>query len=258
MTVTPSATAPVENLLDDRLIERCEEIPEDPVAADYVVFDVLHFSNTVIELLANGAEYVHITDERGQELAYRESNPRAVIGGESTADLEPVEGYDFFNSPSYVQQVDVAGRPVSMTSSNGGRAVARLRAVANEGTAVYVGSTMNARALAAHLRTRDRPTRLVSAGSRGAIAIEDHIGATLVSRYLDGFAPSKTEQALFRHDVEWAKGPDYLERDGLRCRDVREFAMNFDSRQIVPKLVGDSLVDLARADPTVRSGKASD
>lgn len=242
-------TAPTAaNLLDDRLIGRCEEIPETPEPGDYVVVDTIHFSNTVIELLRRGASRVHVTDERGEEFAYRESNPDALVGGSSTDDYRPAEGYDFFNSPSYVQRLDVAGRPVSMTSSNGGRAVARLRAAGDEDVTVYVGSPMNAAALGRHLRERGRPVHLVSSGSRGEVAPEDHVGATLVSRYLDGLPPAETELDLFRRELRRAKGLDYVERHELRRRDVLDYAMNVNSREVLPRLDGEALYDVARGD----------
>jgi 2-phosphosulfolactate phosphatase len=241
---------PPTNRLDARLIERCEEIPDSPALGDYVVVDVLHFSNTVIELLANGADYVHITDERGEEPAFKTETPDARIGGGATPAYEPEPGYDFFNSPSYVQGVDVTGRPVSMTSSNGGRAVARLRAALDEGGAdgsdVYVGSTMNAGTLADHLRGSDRPTYLVSAGSKGNVALEDHVGATLISRALDRIPLSAAERAVFERQIAVAKGPNYAEKNEVRRRDVHDYALAFDSRDVVPRLVGESLVDAAR------------
>lgn len=244
MTADLSASRSADNLLDERLVERCEEIPREPDPGAYVVIDTMHFSNTVIELLANGAEFIHITDERGEELGYLESNPTARIGGSSTDEYEPEAGYDFFNSPSYVQQVDVEGRPVSMTSSNGGRAVAALRARAGDGTDVFVGSTMNAAALGAHLRRREDPVHLVSSGSRGAVAVEDHIGATLISRRIDGVPVADTERELFRRQLRTAKGADYIETHDIRRRDVLDYAMAIDSSGVLPKLVGERLVDV--------------
>jgi 2-phosphosulfolactate phosphatase len=242
------------NRLDSRLIERCEDIPSDPPAGDYVVIDVLHFSNTVIELFENGADYVHITDERGDEPAFKTDNPAARIGGGATPAYDPEPGYDFFNSPSYVQDVDVEGRPVGMTSSNGGRAVATLRRRIDDESAVYVGSTMNAGTLAAHLGRSDRPTYLVSAGSRGSVALEDHVGATLISRALDGIGLSSAERAVFAEQVRVAKGPNYAQKNDLRRRDVHEYALAFDSRAVVPRLEGGSLVDVSRRG----TGPASD
>ncbi|MFC7133207.1 MULTISPECIES: 2-phosphosulfolactate phosphatase [Salinibaculum] len=247
MDEATSARRSSENLLDERLIERCEAIPERPEPGQYVVIDTMHFSNTVIELLAKGAAHIHITDERGNEFSYRERYPDAVLGGGSTDEYEPADGYDFFNSPSYVQRLDVDGSPVSMTSSNGGRAVACLRARAGDDVDVFVGSTMNAAALGEYLRGQDGQVHLVSSGSKGEVAVEDHIGATLVSRYLDGVPVSETELDLFRRQLETAKGHDYTETHDLRRRDVREYAMNVNSRDVLPKLVGDSLVDVSVA-----------
>jgi len=247
------------NRLDERLIERCEAIPARPDPGHYVVIDTMHFSNTVIELLANGAAHIHITEERGQEFDYLDRYPGAVLGGGSTAEYEPTDGYDFFNSPSYVQRLDVEDCPVSMTSSNGGRAVASLRAHDRDDIEVYVGSTMNAAALGDHLRDRPGQVHLVSSGSKGDVAVEDHIGATLISRALDGVPVSETELELFRRQLETAKGHDYVETHDLRRRDVLEYAMNIDCRGVLPKLVDDSLVDVSSmGDGAVRSGQAAD
>ena len=238
------------NRLDDRLIERCEDIPASPPAGAYVVVDTMHFSNTVIELLANGADRVHITGERGEEFAYRDANPAAKVGGGSTDDYDPVKGYDFFNSPTYVQGVDVEGRPVSMTSSNGGRAVGMLRDRLDAGSDVYVGAPLNAAALGQHLRGLDRPVHLVSSGSGGEQAVEDHIGATLVSRYLDDVPPASTELGLFERQLRTAKGRDYLEKHPIRRNDVLEYAMAINEQSVLPKLVGDELVDASTSAET--------
>lgn len=236
------------NGLDERLFERFEALPANPPAGNYVVIDVLHFSNTVLELLANGASPVHITDQRGQEPAFKALNPAALIGGSRTPDFEPEPGYDFYNSPSYVQQLDVAGRPASFWSSNGGRALVGLRSRDRADIEVYVGSTMNARAVGHHLRAQSDPTYLVAAGSRGELAVEDLVGATLISRYLDGLPPSETELELFGRQVRQAKGQAYVESHPRRRRDVEEYAMHFNSRDLVPKLTGETLHAVETAD----------
>lgn len=230
------------NRLDERLIERCEDIPANPEPGAYVVIDTMHFSNTVVECLARGARCVHVPDERGEEFDYRAAHPDALIGGGRTADYDPEDGYDFFNSPSYVEDIDVEGRPVSMTSTNGGRTVATLRERGGEAVDVYVGAPLNARAIGRYLRRREQPVHLVGAGYKGEIAVEDHVGATLISRYLDGIPPAETEIELFRDQLETAKGPDYVRKNAIRRRDVRAYAMNVNGRAVIPKLSGDSLV----------------
>ncbi|MFW5956736.1 MAG: 2-phosphosulfolactate phosphatase [Halorhabdus sp.] len=230
------------NRLDERLVDRCEDLPTEPASGRYVVIDTMHFSNTVIELLAMGADHVHVPDKRGEEFDYRASHPETLVGGGHTAEYEPEVGYDFFNSPSYVQDIDVEGRPVSMTSTNGGRTVAMLRERGGADVDVYIGAPLNARAVGSHLRERDGPVYLVSAGNQGEIAIEDHVGAALISRYLDGIPLAKTEIDLFRDQLETANGPEYVEKNAIRRRDVREYAMNVNGRAVIPRLSGESLV----------------
>jgi 2-phosphosulfolactate phosphatase len=228
-----------------RLVEGRDALPRVPPAGDYVVVDVAHFSTTVAELLGLGADYVHVTDERGDEFAFREANPEALIGGGKTDEYEPTEGYDFFNSPSYVQDLPVEGRPTSMTSKNGGTAVARLRRRGGDGVAVFVGGYTNAAALADHLAGRDRQTTLVCCGSDGEATMDDLLGTVLVDRYLRDEPPSRAERDHFEAMLETSKGPGYTERHETRRRDLEEFATAIDSRSVVPKLVGDRLVDVA-------------
>lgn len=236
-----SAVHRERNGLDDRLIERCEHLPADPTPGDYVVIDTLHFSNTVIELLARGATAVHVPDERGGEFEYRANNPSALIGGGHTENYEPAEGYDFFNSPSYVSRMDVEGRPVSMTSTNGGRTVATLREQGGPRVEVFIGAPLNARAVGEFLRERDRPVRLVAAGCDGERAVEDLVGAAMISRYVDGLTPAQAELELWCEQIETARGPSYVQKNELRRRDVLEFATSVNARSVIPRLDGTEL-----------------
>lgn len=244
-----SPATPDEPHPSDRFIPRCEEIPSSPEPGDYVVVDTMYFSTTVVELLENGAAYVHVTERRGDEIAFKREYPDARIGGDRMRGYEPAEGYDFFNSPSYVQSLDVEGRPVAMTSTNGGRAVDALRDA--DGVSVYVGGPTNATALANHLDSTERPTYLVSAGSRGFIATEDHIGATIIGRRLAGDPLSDRERDRFRRGIELAKGRQYKYSHPIRQRDVEDFATSIDTRTVIPRLEGDRLVDVSTPESAV-------
>jgi 2-phosphosulfolactate phosphatase len=226
-----------------KLIEGREAIPCVPDPGDYVVVDVTHFSTTVAELLALGAEYVHVTDERGDEFAYREQHPDALIGGGKTDEYEPTDGYDFFNSPSYVQDLPVSGRPVSMTSKNGGTSVARLRRRGGDDVSVFVGGYTNAKALADHLCGRERPTFLVSCGSSGRQTMDDLLGAVVIDRYLREEPLSEAEREHFASLLVTSKGPDYSQKHETRRQDLHEFATDVNCRDVVPMLRGERLVD---------------
>jgi 2-phosphosulfolactate phosphatase len=238
-----TATIPDARSFKPHLIPGRDDIPGVPDPGDYVVIDVTHFSTTVAELLGMGATCVHVTDERGDEFAVRESNPEALIGGGKTDEYEPHEGYDFFNSPSYVQDLPVEGRPTCMTSKNGGRAVARLRRRGGDDVEVFVGGYTNARAVAAHLRERDRPIHLVSCGSGGEPTMDDLLGAVVIDRYLRGRPPSEAERDQFATMLETSKGPNYTDKHETRRLDLHRYATEIDSRDVVPVLEGDRLVD---------------
>lgn len=230
----------------DRFIPRCEDIPRSPPEGTYIVVDTLYFSTTVVELLANGAEFVHVAEHQDDALAFKRAHPEARIGGDRRAADEPTDGYDFFNSPSDVQSLDLDGVPVAMSSTNGGRAVDTLRGV--DGVSVYVGGPTNAAAVARHLTGTDGPIYLVSAGTRGYIAPEDHIGATIISRHLVGEPITDRELDRFRRRIELAKGRQYKYANPIRRRDIEEYATAIDRRSVVPRLDGDRLVDVEAAD----------
>ncbi len=237
--------ADIERPFEHRLIDSRDNLPRVPDPGDYVVVDVTHFSTTVAELLGRGAAYVHVPDERGDEFAFRADTPEALIGGGKTDAYEPTPGYDFFNSPSYVQDLPVDGRPTSLTSTNGGTAVARLRRRGGEDVAVFVGGYTNASALADHLRGRDRPVTLVACGSKGEPTLDDLLGAVVIDRYLQEQPLSSVEQRHFATMLKTSKGPQLAEKHELRQRDITEFATAINRRSVVPKLSGDRLVDVS-------------
>lgn len=234
-----------ESLPIDRMIPARSQIPEALEPGNYVVVDVAQFSTTVPELFANGAEYIYITEERGNEPAFKKTNPRAKIGGGSGPNYRGEEGYDFFNSPSYVQDVDVEGRPTAMTSTNGGNAVTDLRLAGGDDVDIYVGGLTNGAVLADHLRKQDAETYFVAAGSNGKPSPEDVAGALFIARHLFEGAPKERELSVYREMVTFSKGPKYERKPQIKRTDLHEYALNFNSRDIVPKLDGQKLYDVA-------------
>ena len=240
-----SAEDVAEGLPLDRMIPGRAQIPDDPAPGDYVVVDVTQFSTTVAELFARGVEYVHITEERGDERAFKQAVPEARIGGGSGPAYEGEPGYDFFNSPSVVQDVDLDGRPTAMTSTNGGNAVTDLRLAGDTDVTVYVGGLTNAEALARHLADRSEPTHFVAAGSGGKPSPEDVAGALYIARHLHGDAPTARERAVYREMVVGSKGAAYEQKPAIKRTDLYEYALDFDSQPAVPRLEGQKLYDVA-------------
>ncbi|MDZ7731281.1 MAG: 2-phosphosulfolactate phosphatase [Natrialbaceae archaeon] len=76
----------------------------------------------------------------------------------------PIDDFDYPPIPSILADADLAGRPVVLVTSNGTRAIDRVR---DHGT-LFVASTINAGAVAALLAERNREVRLIAAGRGGS------------------------------------------------------------------------------------------
>jgi len=231
----------------DRMIPSRAGIPDDPRPGNYVVIDVTHFSTTVLELFHAGASCVHVPTERGKEFVFQQQYPEARIGGPSSDDYTPEEGYDFFNSPTSVQSVDIAGRPTALTSSNGGAAVTDLRQRGDSDVEVYVGSLSNATAIADYLRGSDKPIITVAAGSKGKPSPEDTVGAMLIQRYLADDEPTDEELDRYRELIIAGKAAKYERKAEIRYRDLLDFSVATNTRTAIPKLDGQRLVDVSDA-----------
>ncbi|WP_353633346.1 2-phosphosulfolactate phosphatase (plasmid) [Halobacterium sp. NMX12-1] len=235
----------LESTLLETMIPGRARIPDDPEPGNYVVVDVAQFSTTVPELFANGTEYIYVTEQRGNEPAFKAEHPDAKIGGSSGPNYEGEEGYDFFNSPSFVQDVDVDGRPTAMTSTNGGNAVMDLRLAGGDDVDVYVGGLTNGKAVADHLAGDDRETYFVAAGSKGKPSPEDLVGALYIARHLHGEPLTPEQRDVYREVVKFGKGPKYEDKPQVKRTDLYEYALDFDSRGVVPKLKGQRLYDVS-------------
>jgi len=132
-----------------------------------------------------------------------------------------------------------------MTSTNGGNAVTDLRLAGGEDVTVYVGGLTNGAAVAEHLRERDRPTYFVAAGSGGKPSPEDVAGALYIASHYHGTPPSAAERAVYREMVAAAKGPKYERRPPVKRTDLYEYTLAVDSRDVVPRLEGQKLYDVA-------------
>ncbi|WP_089649852.1 2-phosphosulfolactate phosphatase [Halobacterium hubeiense] len=235
----------LESTLLETMIPGRARIPDNPEPGNYVVVDVAQFSTTVPELFANGTEYIYITEQRGNEPAFKAEHPDAKIGGSSGPNYEGEEGYDFFNSPSFVQDIDVDGRPTAMTSTNGGNAVTDLRLAGGDDVDVYVGGLTNGKAVADHLADDDRETYFVAAGSKGKPSPEDLVGALYIARHLHGKPLTPEQRDVYQEVVKFGKGPKYEDKPQVKRTDLYEYALDFDSRDVVPKLKGQRLFDVS-------------
>jgi 2-phosphosulfolactate phosphatase len=206
-------------------VDRLEDLPRPAPDADFVVVDVIISSTSIVRLLEAGARYVRPFADADRARGFKRETEEAILVGEDGGD--PIEGFDLSPLPSRIADADVAGRPVGIRTSNGTRAMDRIGA--SEG--LFVGSTVNARAVADRLRERDRDVWIVAAGRQGSPTPEDIAGAELLAAHARDEEP---ETDSFRRAVRssgtaaWLREMGYSEEVEALCA--------FDSTGTVPVL----------------------
>lgn len=108
----------------------------------YIVIDVIRATTSMAVMFDQGAERIFVasTVEEAKEAAQKQ--PGRLLCGERN--VQPVPGFDYGNSPLQFSQVDLSGRELIMTTTNGTRA---FYACPPEATRL-AGSFYNAEAVA--------------------------------------------------------------------------------------------------------------
>ena len=137
----------------------------------YIVIDVMRATTTITVMLDQGARQVLAAQTLEQALEAGRMMPGRLLCGERHTKTPP--GFDYGNSPAQFSQIDLGGRELILTTSNGTRA---LFACPQQSTVLagcfYNASAVTARALAlAHERGSD--IAIVCAAEYGYFALED-------------------------------------------------------------------------------------
>lgn len=215
-----------------RTLDRLEDLPEPVPDGDFVVVDVIISSTSIIRILEEGAAYVKPFADVDAAKAFKRERKDAVLVGEDGGEF--IQGFDHSPLPSELAKADLEGRPVGFRSTNGTRALARI----GDRGSVYIGSTINAEAVAAELAGRDRESWIVGAGRYGTPTPEDTAGVELIEgRYRglrDGGWPEDGALESLSAAIYGSETAQWL-RDLGREVDLEEI-LSFDSTSTVPRL----------------------
>ena len=153
-----------------------------------VVFDVLRATTTMAAALSGGVEEIRVfgslDDAARAAAAHR--GARILCGEENCL---PPAGFDLGNSPGAFRHELHAGRTAYMSTTNGTRAIVAARAAAN----IFTGAIVNASAVARAVSAAGADVTLLCAGTGGAVAMEDVIGAGAVMAALARNSPISPE-----------------------------------------------------------------
>lgn len=169
------------------------------VGRSVVVFDVLRATTSMTAALAAGvsAICIYATPAEAAAAAGPPREGRLLCG--EVGGLAPA-GFDLGNSPRAFGRAH-RGRTAHVSTTNGTRAIVAARGAA----AVYAAAIVNAAAVARAVAAAGRDVTLLCAGTDGAVAIEDVLGAGAVFDALEkdvgGPAESRSDEPLIARDL---------------------------------------------------------
>ena len=169
-----------------------------------VVFDVLRATTTMAAALAAGVREIRVfgSTADAQRAASEHPGSRVLCGEENCL---PPAGFDLGNSPGAFRREAHAGQTVYMSTTNGTRAIVAARGA---GT-ILVGALVNATAVARAAAAVGAGVTLLCAGTGGAAAMEDVVGAGAVLAALSrvtGITPASDTPLIARRLFDASAG----------------------------------------------------
>jgi 2-phosphosulfolactate phosphatase len=149
-----------------------------------VVIDVFRAFSVACYVIGNDAEKIITVGELEKAYDLKKRNPAYLLIGERHGKRMP--GFDYGNSPTELETVDLAGRTVVQTTSAGTQGIVNATAASE----IITGSFVNAHAVIDYIRAR-RPDE-VSLVCMGTEALEPSEEDTLCAHYLKHQLEGKT------------------------------------------------------------------
>ncbi len=208
-----------------------------------VVFDVLRATTTMAAALDAGVEAIHIFDHldaaRTAAARWTGPGPKLLCGEHRCL---PPSDFDLGNSPGVFAPEIHRGQTVFMSTTNGTRAILAARGAA----VLLVGAVVNRLIAAERLASEGRHVTLLCAGTDGAVALEDVLGAGAV---LDALV-ERTAVRLASDTAELALATFRANRDRLH----ETFSQAPGGRNVLAVGLGDDVAFAARLDTLVTVG----
>ena len=213
-----------------------------------VVVDVLRATSSMCIAFEKGVEKLIPVSTVEEALEYRNGDRDYILAAERNG--KTVKSFDFGNSPQVYLDMDVKGRTVVMTTTNGTKSIN----IAKKDHDVVVGSLLNLDALTKWLTKQDRDVIIFCAGWKGKFNLEDTLFAgalahQLLATGLYNNSCDATQASL----VIWEGAKDdlfgFLENSSHRNRLAKlnidsdvHFCLKANQTNKIPILKGDVLV----------------
>lgn len=145
-----------------------------------VVIDVIRASTTICSLLSKDVNKIITVGELNEAYKLKKENPGFVLMEERNA-LKP-EGFDYGNSPSELEDVDLKNKTVILTTSNGTKGIVN----AKNADEIIIGCFNNFNAVINYIKGKNSKTiSLLALGSDNVNTPEDEIFAEYLKAKLE-------------------------------------------------------------------------
>jgi len=190
-----------------------------------VVVDVLRATSSMCIAFEQGVEKMIPVSTVEEALEYRNNGLDYILAAERNG--APVKSFDFGNSPQVYIDMDVKGRTVVMTTTNGTKSIS----IAKKDHDVAIGSLLNLDAIAKWLIAQGRDVIIFCAGWKNKFNLEDTLFAgALAEQLVESGLYDNSCDAVQASQVLWENAKD----------DVYGFLENSSHRKRLEKLDIDS------------------
>jgi 2-phosphosulfolactate phosphatase len=169
----------------------------------YIVIDVIRATTTMAVMFDQGAARVFAAETIEQAREAAQKLPGRLLCGERN--VKPLPGFDYGNSPYQFSQVDLTGRELILTTTNGTRAFYACPEYAIR----LAGSFYNAHAVVSHAlklaQERKSNIALVCSGELGYFALDDATCAGYLALEIQRLASERLQEIpLHLHESVYA------------------------------------------------------
>lgn len=218
-----------------------------PSADDiYIVIDLIRATTSITVMLERGARRVFAANTLEQARHTVELHPGRLLCGERQA--LPLPGFDYGNSPAQFARLDLSGRELILTTTNGSRAFYACPAQSTQ----LAGCFYNARTVAAYAlalaQQRNCNITLVCAAESNYFALDDSTCAGYLAHELQHLNPAiELHESVSAATALYATYPppglaDYCRSAqaviAVGLRDDIDFCMRQDESSTIPIVVG--------------------
>ena len=172
-----------------------------------VIVDVLRATSSMCIAFEKGVNKIIPVSTVEEALEYKNEDLDYILVAERNGKI--VKSFDFGNSPQVYLDMDVKGKTVVMTTTNGTRSIN----IAKKDHDIVIGSFLNLNSLAKWLINQDRDIIIFCAGWKGKFNLEDTLfSGALVEKLVDSSLYDKSCDAAQASKVLWDSAKDDLYR----------------------------------------------